>query len=188
MADARQQLFAFTTKYNGHRNVLENKIYLAEAFDPADKSIIPQWHEFNCIWDTGASNTVITSKVANGLGLIPTGKAVCHTAGGKAIVNTYLVNIKLPNKVAFAAVRVTEGDIFEPHDALIGMDIISKGDLAITNKDGITWMSYQYPSIERIDFVAAINRRKGITEKRILTFDEKRKARNKRKAEAKKRK
>jgi len=180
MADVSPTLFAFTTKYKGLRNILENKILLAEAFDPNDKTISPRWLEFNCLWDTGATNTVISSKVASDLGLKPTGKAICHTAGGQRIVNTYLVNIRLPNRVAFVALRVTEANISEPFDALIGMDIISKGDLAITNADGATWMSYQLPSNERIDFVSAITRKK-----QVQNADEKRKARNKRKREAK---
>lgn len=187
MVNVLPSLFAFTTKYNDHKNILENKIFLAEAHDPNDKSLSPRLLEFNCIWDTGATNTVISSKVANDLGLKPTGKTICHTAGGQRTVNTYLVNIYLPNKVAFSALRVTEANISAPHDALIGMDIISKGDLAITNKDGVTWMSYQLPSNERIDFVSEIKRKKLIPDKPILNADEKRKARNRRKKDRKKR-
>jgi hypothetical protein len=69
------------------------------------------------------------------------------------------------------------------------MDIISVGDFAVTNKDGFTWMSYQYPSIERIDFVADIdNKRRFMSTRLHMNPDEMRRARNKRKAEARKRK
>ena len=36
------------------------------------------------------------------------------------------------------------------------MDIISRGDFAITNFQGTTVMTYRVPSIQRIDFVAGI--------------------------------
>ncbi len=36
---------------------------------------------------------------------------------------------------------------------LIGMDIISRGDFAVTNKDGKTTFSFRLPSVAKIDFV-----------------------------------
>ena len=63
------------------------------------------------------------------------------------------------------------------HEVIIGMDIISKGDLAITNFDGKTTITFREPSMETIDFVAEIelykkccrihdlNVRKGIPDK-----------------------
>jgi len=37
-------------------------------------------------------------------------------------------------------------------DVLIGMDIISNSDFAVTNRDGKTTFSFAMPSISRIDF------------------------------------
>jgi len=37
---------------------------------------------------------------------------------------------------------------------LIGMDIIVTGDFVITNKDGVTWWSFCWPSTRRTDYVA----------------------------------
>ena len=53
--------------------------------------------------------------------------------------------------------RVTDGNILGT-DVLIGMDIINTGDFAVTNVDGKTCMSFQMPSIRRIDFVKEIQR------------------------------
>ena len=39
-------------------------------------------------------------------------------------------------------------------DILIGMQIISKGDFAITNYDGKMCMTFRVPSIKREDYVA----------------------------------
>lgn len=65
---------------------------------------------------------------------------------------TYLVNIRLPNSVAFMGVRVTKGNLGDA-DVLIGMDIISQGDFAVTNLGGLTKFSFRVPSATHIDFV-----------------------------------
>ena len=40
----------------------------------------------------------------------------------------------------------------EDNDIIIGMDTITRGDLAITNKNGETWFSFRIPSQEHIEF------------------------------------
>jgi hypothetical protein len=65
----------------------------------------------------------------------------------------YLVSVFLPNNVCFSPLRVTEGDLVGDVEVLIGMDIIGRGDFAISNKDGKTAFSFRMPSLERIDFV-----------------------------------
>ncbi len=104
------------------------------------------------VWDTGASGSVITKKAADELGLIATGQKEIHTANGIATKNTYLVNITLPGDVMIQHVKVTEADLVSI-DALIGMDIITLGDFSITNKGGITVMSFRIPSLVEIDYV-----------------------------------
>ena len=49
-------------------------------------------------------------------------------------------------------VQVLRG-VLEGCDLLIGMDIINLGDFAITNKDGVTMLSFIMPSLNHIDFV-----------------------------------
>ena len=73
------------------------------------------------------------------------------------IVYTYLINISLPNGIEFASILVTEG-LLSDTDVLIGMDIISKGDFAVTAFGGDTKMSFQIPSTHEIDFVQEIIR------------------------------
>ncbi|MCK4911673.1 MAG: SEC-C domain-containing protein [Thermodesulfovibrionales bacterium] len=48
------------------------------------------------------------------------------------------------------SVRVTKGDM--GGDILIGMDIMSKGDFAVSNHGGNTTFTFRMPSIEEIDF------------------------------------
>lgn len=63
------------------------------------------------------------------------------------------MNIFLPNGFVFPGVTVTIGDWAEDADVLIGMNIIVRGDFAVTNLDGITKFSFRIPSQVHIDFV-----------------------------------
>lgn len=114
-----------------------------------------QLYETNALWDTGASSSVITKATAEALKLIPTGTAMLHHAGGQSQKNTYMVNYYLPNEVEVKGILVIECD--KIHDgrcgAIIGMDIITRGDFAITNVNGNTCVSYRVPSIAMIDYV-----------------------------------
>jgi len=40
---------------------------------------------------------------------------------------------------------------------IIGMDVITKGDLSITNYQGQTFLTFREPSLDRIDYVAEID-------------------------------
>jgi len=110
-------------------------------------------HVFSAIWDTGATNTVITENVAKQCGLAPTGMTLVQTAHGSKQANTYLVSVYLPATVHFRSVKVTEGELGGA-DLLIGMDIIGVGDFAVSSLGGQTVFTYRYPSSTRFDFVA----------------------------------
>jgi len=78
--------------------------------------------------------------------------AVVHGVGGPENAEVYLVNIYLPNNVAFSIVRVTKAKLLGA-DLLVGMNIVNRGDFAVTNKNGDTKFSFRYPSETHIDFV-----------------------------------
>ncbi|MBQ3344132.1 MAG: retroviral-like aspartic protease family protein [Kiritimatiellae bacterium] len=85
------------------------------------------------IWDTGAYGSVISPRVAEELGLMPVGVKPIQTANGTYEAYAYVVDVMLPNKLVIRGVEVSESDL-KVYDALIGMDIISMGDMKITNK------------------------------------------------------
>jgi predicted aspartyl protease len=148
---------SFTTTATGISRILQNEVHVSKAFDPssAPKPLSPQnvgAKKFTAIWDTGATGTVISQKVINECGLKPIGIAEVNTANEKRLSSVYFASIFLPNYVYFPQLRVIEGTISEG-DVLIGMDIITRGDFAVTNSDGRTTFSYRWPSAERIDFV-----------------------------------
>src|SRR3989344_4841430 len=97
-----KQFHAFTGYALGLSNVLTSKVGIAQAHDPSrDSSTPPEPVIFEAIWDTGATNTVITESLATKLNLKPTGKINTHNAAGTEIRNRYLVNLFLPNNVNF---------------------------------------------------------------------------------------
>lgn len=147
------QTRSFTTTYEGKSNVLANDVLVARAHRPSDPPEKVVWKRFLAVWDTGATNTVITARVAQDCDLKPTGMTQIYHAGGKTITHTCLVNIRLLNRVEVYQLRVTQGSIGGQADVLIGMDIIGQGDFAVSNKDHKTVFSFRMPSVERIDFV-----------------------------------
>lgn len=58
----------------------------------------------------------------------------------------------MPNNVIVQNVIVACADLGINIDLLIGMDIISLGDFAITNVNGKTIFSFRLPSVSIIDF------------------------------------
>jgi uncharacterized protein YchJ len=147
----RQQVHGFTTAYNGIVRVLTSKVRIQQAFDLKLPPPTVPTTEYKAIWDTGATGTSITSKVATECGLKPTGMCRLRTASGETDTNTYFVSLYLPNMVCISQIRVTEA-VLADADVLIGMDVIAHGDLAITNHQGKTYMSFRMPSVECIDF------------------------------------
>ena len=132
---------------------LETLCEVAEAFRFNDGPI-RSFSKFKAIWDTGATCSVISQKVVDTLGLKPTGIARFLTAAGEQTTETYLVNLILPNQIRYECVRVCVAEI-SCTDVLIGMDIITAGDFAVTNQGGKTTFSFRHPSMERFDFVDA---------------------------------
>lgn len=158
---------AFTARNNGLANQLVSFVGVSLPHGPQDGADLPIISKFKGIWDTGATTSVITKKVAQGLGLKPIGKTLVQGVTGRGTRNRFLVNFYLPNKVIISYVSVTECDALAgDFDILIGMDIISLGDFAVTNYRGKTTFSFRTPSMEEIDFVKAIQvgQRKKITD------------------------
>lgn len=73
--------------------------------------------------------------------------------GGTSTKSTYLVNVYLPNAVAFAGVLVTECEQTVHFGFILGMDVIARGDFSITNVSNQTWVSFRVPSMKSIDYV-----------------------------------
>jgi len=176
-------VFGFTTRSLSKTNVLKNEISVSEAFEPKSGMPMPERKQFICIWDTGATGTVIRKRIADELGLQPSGRVIVHVVGKDEIAseyetNTYLVNLYLPNQVAVMGVSVSEGAI-DGCDVLIGMDIIGIGDFALTNCNNRTCWSFRLPSVEEIDFVKEIREHNVMYKGRIASMKRKQSKRGK---------
>ena len=138
---------SFTTTYSTLSNILQNKVSVSVPNKKIDEN-----QEWTALWDTGATGTVITKSIVNSLNLTPVSVGSASTPQGTYAAYKYYIDLYLPNGVIFPRLLVMEG---KPSgcDILIGMDVIGKGDFAVSNFQGKTVFSYRYPTLTTIDFV-----------------------------------
>ncbi len=132
---------------------------MSAPYNPRDGGKAPKVLKLNAVWDTGATRSAITQEVIDKLGIKHTDELDIYTANGVRAGKEYSINVYLPNHVALVGVPVTDGDM--RIDMLIGMDIISRGDFAVTNKFKGTWMTFQIPPTHSIDFVDEVRLKQG---------------------------
>ena len=99
------------------------------------------------LWDTGANCCCISYDLVNKLNLKPIGAMPIATPSGTAVYNKYMIDIELPNNIVLKDVTVCESEIgTQKLDLIIGMNIINKGDFAISNYNGKTKFSFRIPT------------------------------------------
>ncbi len=149
-------IISFTARYNGISNKLTTETLLSSPFEMNSTTNLLEMaacaKKYIGLWDTGATNSVISQKIVDECGLKPIGMALVHSATESKHCEVYLISMFLPNKLVLPQVRVTKG-VLTACDLLIGMDIINQGDFAVTHHNGKTTFSFRYPSMEEIDFV-----------------------------------
>ena len=150
---------AFDITFKGIPNVLVTDAMVYQpSFQKNTNGIVAK-----CIWDTGASHSCISHKIAKTLDLKPFDSRMVHGVNKSCEADIVLASIQLINGVVLVDIRFSVNDI-PGGDILIGMDIISIGDFAISNGGGKTQFSFVYPpfknKISFSDKAEAINRRK----------------------------
>ena len=141
---------SFIEKYEGYVNEIITGCLVIKATSGMlsdDKAIVG--FPFQALWDTGATNSMITSNVIEQLDLKPVTYATVYHAGGESEVPVFLAYISLPNNIIIGPLQVIEGQL-EGVDVLIGMDIIGNGDFVITNNEEHTTLSYTTPSVMKL--------------------------------------
>lgn len=146
---------AFTARFNARSNRLTSQVEIFPAFTPGVPSP-PQGKQYLALYDTGATHSAVTPKVVADLQLASIGARTVGVGGGSLATTSHLVNIGLPNKVMFGMVSVASMVLLGGIDALIGMDILSMGDFAVTHYAGKTTFSFCAPSRREIDFVTEV--------------------------------
>lgn len=137
---------AFTTYFNRRTNQLYNEVTIRCG----DKSV-----RTKAVWDTGATRSCISTETATILSLVPYGQVRINTPSGMSDRNMYLVDLELPNSVVVKDLGVSDSEIGgQGVGVLVGMDVISLGDFAVSNFDGKTTFTFRIPSEQLIDYVA----------------------------------
>ena len=152
---------AFSFEYPNIPYELQTEIRITKATIFRPNKILKDFKVKLGIWDTGATSTVINKNknIPNLLKIKPIGKTNVFGVNSSSIVDVFIVDILLPNKVLFSNVRVTECELYGNYDLLIGMDIIQKGDFSIANGNGKTLFSFSMPPHERkINLVERANK------------------------------
>ena len=148
----KQTVHALTHSHQGLANSIITPVEITNVFTE-------QKTQTKGIWDTGATASVVTKSTAAALGLLPVTRTMVRGVHGNKEVNVYYVNITLNNKNITLNTQVTECDELSPDNSvgmLIGMNVITMGDFAVTNYQGNTTMSFRVPSLQKIDFVSGM--------------------------------
>ena len=138
---------------------MESKARFSITFQQKTDSIFsyvtvqhPQEHTAErviAIWDTGCTATVITTSLARRLHLRPCGQSTFRGIGSMRKCTVYELTVIIEPTVPPFTVRAVETDVIDHEtDMLIGMDIISTGDLLVTQRAGhtafsFTWRNYK---------------------------------------------
>ena len=105
------------------------------------------------LWNTGYSESVISSDFVQKYNLQPIGTATVGTTGVTLKSNIYAIDFLLAQK-QHIFLNVTESSQLcgSGFDMLIGLDVITLGDFTLTTTDDTICFSFRYPPKGLIDF------------------------------------
>lgn len=121
---------------------LANRLYVPVEVNGCNKR---ETYKAKAIWDTGSSATAISERLAEEMGLAPVDKGVGVSAVGETKILYYLLDIRMSNDIVIKSVKIAAFPL-KRHDIdiLLGMDVISKGKLTISNQNGKTEVTFEY--------------------------------------------
>ena len=158
---------ALTLTANGKLRDIRTVVDVGLSVSLAKLFGIPESYErVMALWDTGANGTAISTRLANKLSLPVIKMTQVHGQGGLNASRVFKIDVRIPNpQVNIVDVEATEFVDNGVFDLLIGMDIITLGDFAITNANNQTVFSYRIPPADKhLDFVEEIKQ-----EREVLT-------------------
>ena len=146
--------YSYTKRYQGIVPALITPCAISASWDPLEERPEPVAVRYQCLWDTGATISAVTGRVATDLGLSIEARIPIQHAGDVSVdVPQHYVNLQLPGGVLIIGRPVAQLPLAS-YDVIIGMDIISLGDFAISNFEGKTTFTFRIPSAEEFDFAA----------------------------------
>ena len=125
----KQISLAFSTQYNGLTNQIISDIFISDTNLKihANNTNAPNAYKCKGLWDTGATNTVISEKIISALSLPIISKTPIISVNGTFENTTHMIDLWLPNFLVIRQIPVAKGIFPNNFDVLIGMDIITKG-------------------------------------------------------------
>ena len=145
-----EKAYTFTKRYGEISKVLTLPVTIKLAG-------ATQSYETQGIIDTGAIVSIISHNVVDKLGAQPQGYRFMDTASEKRVITpVYNASIVLCERLEISNLTVGDGILPDGEECLIGMDILSLGDLAVTHFDGKTCISFRIPSLQSIDLKESI--------------------------------
>ena len=140
-----EKAYTFTKKYDEISKVLTLPVTIKLAG-------ATQTYETQGIIDTGAIVSIISHNVVERLGAQPHGYRFMDTASEKRVITpVYNASIILCERLEISNLTVGDGILPDGEECLIGMDILSLGDLAVTHFEGKTCISFRIPSLQSIE-------------------------------------
>ena len=134
----------YKQEYDSKAKAIVTNAYIFPNFKPGELPDLKFYTQV-AAWDTGAEYTSISTEVIEALQLKPKAYTTIMVFGGEQRVGIYDVSLGLPNGELYHDIQVFGADLDE-YSILFGMDIITRTDFLITNKDGKTTFQFRTPS------------------------------------------
>ena len=97
------------------------------------------------MWDTGSNATILSTKLVSELRPDHFGQGGMTGIGGESEGDTYLMHVSLPTGDIITYQEVYEANLGD-YDAIIGMDIITRGNFHLDCIKGETLFSFELPN------------------------------------------
>ena len=137
-------------EYDSLVNVIQTDSIIMPNIDEITKSGQLKYTQVSSmVWDTGATNTLISSQVVDALELVPLEESLVEGVGGIVKSLVYEISLYLANDIVFKNIKALCSDIGD-YDLVVGMDIIAQGDFVVSNNQGKICFNYRYPSKGKI--------------------------------------
>ena len=107
----------------------------------------------NALWDTGAMISVIAPEIVSKLNLDIVDTIKIAGINTESLAEVAIISIRFPNGAEIKDVRAAICSMPSGNEMIIGMDVITHMDIAITNGGEQTQFSFAIPPFEnKIDF------------------------------------
>jgi hypothetical protein len=142
------------SKYAAFHQTYQRRVRnLVSDVEVSSPYVVGEKITIRALWDTGATDTVITPYIAQTLSLTPVDRRKVSGVNSVRWSDVTRISILLPNGVSFGKKRALVCSLSPGINMLIGMDIIMLGDFSISNgADEKTLFSFVIPSFtDKID-------------------------------------